>query len=372
LTVTLPGVLVVNSSPSWGGNEFWSVRLAQGLAEHGHPVRFVWSHQVVGDRVQAAGLDGRRIPLWNDLDAVGFLQLHHEMVGHRPQAVLLTRWREYLLGGLAARLARIPRTVMGLGLKILPADDLKRRLTFDLSDRILVNAPEIRDTLIERSWIQPGKVQVVVNGVDLDRFQPRAHGDRTAQGRRFREEHGIGPEAPFVLTIGNLTDQKDHANLLDACARMRNQVPDLRVMILGEGLRRGVLEQKRQELGLDDAVLMPGFVSDVLPALAAADAFVLSSDNEGMAWVLMEAAACGLPVVTTDVSGARHCVEHGRTGLVVPPRDPAALGSALVELLTDSVRLESFGQLARVLAEERLDVERMLRETADLLFSDVD
>lgn len=367
--MSLPGLLVVNSSPSWGGNEFWSVRLAKGLADRGHPVRFVWSHQVVGDRVQAAGLDGRRISLWNDLDAVGFLQLHNEMVSHHPQAVLLTRWREYLLGGLAARLARVPRTVMGLGLKILPADDLKRRLTFDLSDRILVNAPEIRDTLIERSWIVPDKVQVVVNGVDLDRFQPRDRGDRAALGQRFREENAIAPGVPFLLTIGNLTDQKDHANLLEACARIRNQVPDLRVMILGEGLRRGILERQRHELGLDDVVLMPGFVPDVLPALAAADAFVLSSDNEGMAWVLMEASACGLPVVTTDVSGARHCVEHGSTGLVVPPRDPAALGMALVELLADRVRLESFGQQARVLAEERLDVERMLQETADLLFS---
>ncbi len=77
-------------------------------------------------------------------------------------------------------------------------------------------------------------------------------------------------------------------------------------------------------------------------------------------------------MVTTDVSGARHCVEHGRSGLVVPTRDPIALGSALVELLSNPARLQDFGHHARQLAEERLDVERMLQETADVLFSPAD
>ena len=145
-----PGLLVVNSSNSWGGNEFWSVRLARGLADRGYSVRFVWSHEVVGERVRELGLEGTRIALRNDLDARSLVQLRKEMARHHPDAVLLTRWREYLLGGIAARTARVPRTIMGLGLNFLPPDDLKRRLTFGLCDRILVNAPEVRDTLLQR------------------------------------------------------------------------------------------------------------------------------------------------------------------------------------------------------------------------------
>ena len=363
-----PGLLVVNSSRSWGGNEFWAVRVARGLAERGHPVRFVWSHAVVGERVRAAGLAGRQVSLRNDADLAGILALARELRRVEARAVLLTRWREYLLGGLAARLAGRPRVVMGLGLKIEPAGDPKRRLIFALADRVLVNAPEIAQALATRSWIPPRKVAVVINGVDLARWRPRWEPSRQEAGRRFRAELGVAPQAPLLLNIGNLTEQKDQANLVAACARLRARQPALRAVILGEGFLRPRLEAAIAAQDLADTVTLAGFRADPAPALAAADLFVLSSANEGMAWVLMEAAASGLPIVTTDVSGARHCVDDGVTGRVVPRRDPGALAAAVAELLDDPQRRASMGRAGRALAESRLDAQRMLDETAAVLF----
>lgn len=363
-----PGLLVVNSSPTWGGNEFWSVRVARGLADRGHAVRFVWCHDIVGERVAAAGLDDARVPMRNDADLLALLALAREIWRLRPGAVLLTRWREYLLGGLAARLAGRPRVVMGLGLRLVPADDWKRRLIFGLADRVLVNAPEIKDALCTRPWIPPAKVSVVVNGVDLERWRPRWQPERQALGQQFREEFGVPVTAPLLVTVGNLTRQKDHANLIAACALLREQFPDLRAVILGEGERRPSLEDEIRRRGLEGAVILAGFVADPAPALAAADLFVLSSDNEGMAWVLMEAAASGLPIVTTDVSGARHCVQPGETGAVVPVRDAPALAAAAAGLLADPAALRIMGRRGRELAESRLDVERMLDDTAAALF----
>ena len=362
------GLLVVNTSESWGGNEHWAVRVARGMADRGLRVRFAWSSDVVGQRVAAAGLDGVRIRLRGDGDLRGLLRLREEMVRIRARSVLLTRWREYLLGGLAARVAGRPRVVMGLGLKIVPRADLKRRLVFALADRVLVNAPEIRDTLCTRPWIQPERIDVVINGVDLERWRPRWQPDRQLAGLEFRRARGIAESAPLLVTIGNLTHQKDHANLIAASDLLRDRFPGLRVLVLGEGELRAPLQQDIDRRGLGATVTLAGFVPDPGAALAAADLFVLSSDNEGMAWVLMEAAACGLPTVTTDVSGARFCVEEGVTGLVVPPSDPGALARAVGELLRNAQRREAMGREARALAEARVDVERMLDETADVLF----
>ena len=363
------GLLVVNSSTSWGGNEFWAVRVAAGMVERGHRVRFAWCHDVVGERVAAAGLDGVHIPMRNDGDVSALLALRRALLEVEAGATLLTRWREYLLGGLAARLAGRPRVVLGLGLLYVPPDDWKRRLIFGLADRVLVNAPEIRDALCTRSWIPPDKVDVVVNGLDLDRWRPRWEPERQVAGLAFRYAHGIAETAPLLVAIGNLTEQKDHANLVAACDALRQRIPDLRLLIIGEGELRSVLEQDLRNRGLSDLVILAGFVADPSTALAAADLFVLSSHNEGMAWVLMEAAASGLPTVTTDVSGARHCVTDGETGRVVPVRDEAALAAAMADLLADPTRRHAMGRQARRLAESRLDEKRMLDETATVLFA---
>ena len=363
------GLVVVNSSESWGGNEFWAVRVAQGMAERGHRVRFVWCHDVVGERVAAAGLDGVRIPLRNDADLRSILALRAAMLEVEAGATLLTRWREYLLGGLAARLAGRPRVVLGLGLRRIPRNDPKRRLIFGLADRVLVNAPEIRDSICSRSWIPPDKVDVVVNGLDLVRWRPRWEPERQVAGLAFRSAHGIAETAPLLVTIGNLTGQKDHANLVAACDRLHRRIPDLRALIIGEGELRAALEQDIRERGLADVVTLTGFVADPSAALAAADVFVLPSSNEGMAWVLMEAAASGLPAVTTDVSGAQHCVRDGETGRVVSVGHEVELADAIADLLADPSRRHVMGRRARRLAESRLDEQRMLHETAAVIFA---
>ena len=365
-----PGLLVVNSSESWGGNEHWSVRVARGLADRGHPVRFVWSHEAVGERVRAAGLAGTGLRLGGDLDPRGIWGLRREMARVGAGAVLLTRWREYLQGGLAARMAGRPRVVVGLGLLYTPPTDPKHRLIFRLADRVLVNAPEIRDALVRHPAIPAAKVDVVVNGVDLPQWPPRWLPEARERGLAFRRDLGIAPDAPLLVNIGNLTQQKDQANLVAACDLLSDRVPGLRAVVIGEGALRETLAADIRRRGLQDTVTLAGFRADVAPALAAADLFVLSSENEGMAWVLMEAAACGLPTVTTDVSGARFCVEEGATGLVVPPSDAAALAGAVGDLLLDGERRGAMGRQARALAENRFDAERMLDETAEVLFGD--
>lgn len=262
---------------------------------------------------------------------------------------------------MAARLAGTPLAVAALGLRVTPRGDPKRRLSLGLADRVLVNAEEIRVGLAALPWFAADKVRVVHNGVDLAAFRPG--GDGEALRRRW----GVPAAAPLALAVGGLTPQKDHDLLARSAARLVRRLPEARVVVVGEGFLRAALETRVRALALGNRFLLPGFLPDVRPALAAADLLVLSSDNEGMAWVLLEALACGLPIVATDVPGVRACVEPGRNGLIVPPRDEAALADALATLLADPARRRAMGVRSRELAEARFAEAGMLAGTEAVL-----
>ncbi len=350
-------IAITNGSRSWGGTEHYAVRLAAGLRERGHDVLLLWGEDLVGERAAAAAVPNRRLRLRADGDIGGMLKLAAALRRHRSDAVVLTKWREYLLGGIAARLAGTPLAVVSLGLRVAPRGDIKRRLIFGLADRVIVNAEEIRASLTLSSWIDPTRVRVVHNGVDLARLRPG--GDRHA----FRHALGVPAAAPLVLAVGNLTPQKDHDLLVRAAARVVAARPGAWFVVAGEGFLRTSLEERVRELGLAERFLLPGFVRDVPAALAAADLFVLSSSNEGMPWALLEALACGAPVVATDVPGTRACVEEGVNGFIVPAGDEAALATVVIRLLDDPGSRARMGAHSRALAEARFAEAGMIDGT---------
>lgn len=141
---------------------------------------------------------------------------------------------------------------------------------------------------------------------------------------------------PLIVTVGKLKKQKDHATLFRALARLRQDVP-AKLVIFGEGPERAALEQLAGQLGIADAVSLPGFTANPFAAMARADLFVLSSTYEGLPTVLIEALACGCPVVSTDCpSGPEEILEGGRYGSLVPVADEEALAEAMHTVLQNS------------------------------------
>jgi glycosyltransferase involved in cell wall biosynthesis len=152
-----------------------------------------------------------------------------------------------------------------------------------------------------------------------------------------------------LLSVGRLRGPKDFLTLVRAVAEL--EPGSVRLRIAGDGPDRGALEAEVARLGLEEAVELLGMRTDIAELLAAAGVFVLCSDSEGLPMSVLEAMAAGVPVVATAVGGVPELVSDAETGILVPPRDPAALARALGALAADADLRERMGEAGRRRAE---------------------
>lgn len=192
-------------------------------------------------------------------------------------------------------------------------------------------------------WGRLGRsAEVLVHGVVQD-DSPPAEGTR----ERVRRDLSIPADAVVAITVANLRKEKDYPNLLRAAGQALAQHPGLYVLAVGQGPLEEQVRALHHELGLGDRVQLLGYRTDVPDLLASADLFVLASAFEGLPVSIMEAMSAGLPVVATSVGGVPEAVEEGVTGLLVPPRDAAALADALLSLANDETTRTRMGAAAK-------------------------
>ena len=235
---------------------------------------------------------------------------------------------------------------------------LPDRLVARAVDRVIAVSEAARTFLVRRKGYPARKITVIPNGRDLSVFRPGVARDAA------RKELGLDRTVPLVGVIGRLEMQKGHRYLLDAWPSVVAEFPDVRLLLVGEGTLRGALEARARELGVADSLIFAGFRADVPRMLDAMDIVVLPSLYEGMPLTAIEGSAMARPVVATAVDGTPEVVRDGRTGRLIPPADPAALGEALRGLLRDPEAARSMGQAGRDWVLTRFDVERQVAATA--------
>jgi glycosyltransferase involved in cell wall biosynthesis len=342
------------TSRSWGGNEKWAAEAARGLLERGHRVLAFWSYAPIQRELRARSIPGSKIRLWGDVNPVGLTSLVRLLRRERPDVIVLTKQREYWMGGLAARIAGRPLVVLRHGLRRPLVNDFKRRSAFgSLADIIIVNSESVRDALLEAPWLDRAKVRVIYNGVATDSVEE-------GKGRRLLERMGVPPGVPVVCGAGRLTKQKGLDILIRAFPRIARDVPGARLVILGKGGQRAALEEEAERSGQAGSIIFPGHRSDVRAVLSGVDVYVLSSRNEGMANTLLEAMSVGAPIVAARVAGTEEAVRDGVDALVAPPEDPDALAEAAVRLLSDRDLAGRLGTSALARARSMFSQQRML------------
>lgn len=305
----------------------------------------------------------RRISPLADLRAL--TQLYRWFRRERPQLVQSYTPKAGLLAMTAARLAGVPVRVHGIvGMPLMEAVGPRRRLlaateriTYAMASHLTCNSTGLRRWVREH-LAADREITVVghgsINGVDLGRFVPASGAARTAA----RLELGIDPDAVVFAFVGRLVRDKGVEELLAAFEQLRRGRPDAVLLLAGEEEPEldPLTEEARQRLRQLDGVVRAGWRDEVGPIYAAADVCVLPSYREGLPNCLLEAGACGLPAVATDINGCNEVVAPGVTGLLVPAKDTVALAGAMGRLLDPDTRTR-MGGAARSRVAERFERE---------------
>lgn len=228
------------------------------------------------------------------------------------------------------------------------------------ADKVLVASTAVfREAL--GIGVSKEKLVLVPNGVDIDRFNPNL------DGCVIRKKLGI-KDCPIILFVGGLVQRKGIEYLLKAARSTVAILENAKFIIVGEGRRRGYLEQLSKKLGISQNVIFTGRVSFAeLPLFyAACDAFVLPSIAEAFGIVIIEAMSAGKPVIGSCVGGIRDIIKDGVNGYRVQPRKPSEIAHAIIKLLGDRRKAGMMGKEGRKMVEERFTIDRRVNEIKKL------
>jgi glycosyltransferase involved in cell wall biosynthesis len=351
---------LVAPSLSGGGAERAVVLIAEGFLKKGHKVSVVTlagtetdfyalpdgSHRLA---LNIAGKSPTIIhALWNNMYRLGVLR--QAIRSLQPEVVISFLDQTNILTLLALSKTSYPVIVNEQNNPVIATGELwkkLRRLTYPHSASV-VSASQGVDYYFD--WLPKTKRAVIYNPLMPLKDDPS----------KINLIKDANPDKKWVIAMGRLVYQKGFDILLSAFHKIAGRHSDWQLLILGEGELRPELEDLRQSLGLTDQVLFPGFISNPFPVLKNSKLFVLSSRFEGFGNVLIEAMACGLPVISTDCpSGPREIIHDEVDGLLVPNEDANALAAAMDRLMSDEAERQRLAARAPEVAE-RFSLEKVI------------
>jgi glycosyltransferase involved in cell wall biosynthesis len=358
-------VVEVLATGGIGGAQQHVLSLASGLDREGfRPFVVSLSDGPAVGRIARAGVPVHVLPEPDDAAAVASLATIFAEL--EPAIVHNHMYRAELVGtGAALRIVAmgLPRpfivsTVHSSRVRNAADRALLARVTPEM-DRLIAVSRSIEQK-IAREGRRGAPVELIPNGVDLERYETQA------PSRTLDTEFGLTAGAPLVGVIARLEPEKGHPTLIDAWPPVLRESPQARLLVIGEGSLREALEDQARRLGILGSVIFTGRRDDVPAVIAALDVAVLPSYREAQGVSLLEAMALAKPIVASRVGGIPEFVEDGVTGLLVEPRDPAALAGAIVRVLRDHALGETLGRNGRALVRERYCVDVMVRRVEDL------
>ena len=354
--------LHIDSARTWRGGQNQVLLTVLGMRALGHRSTLV-AHPAGELRQRAReGLD--LIPLAPatemDLSAAWRLarlvkQLKPDVIhAHDPHAVAMAALALSMWGGSRTAPPRPPLVASRRVDFHMKANALSR-WKYRQVDCFVCASDAIRAMVIA-DGVPPARAVTVHEGIDL------AH-VAAAPAADLHADLWLPHHAPIVGNVAALVPHKGQRHLVEAAAIVVTQVPDARFVIAGEGELRAQLERQIKERHLEKHVFLAGFRPDILSVHKAFDVFVMSSLTEGLGTSLLDAMACGKPIVATTAGGMPEVVADGDTGLLVPPRDDQALAAAIVRLLKDPASRAAMGAAGERRVRELFSSERMVQDT---------
>lgn len=333
-------------------------RFAVSVATLGAPGPVGQELRARGYEVVSLGLDIKRASAFR---IVG--EVRRRLKADRPDILHTHLYHPNLFGRLGALGLDLPGVVAAVHNSYTRVKFHRRLWNFLLAraaDRVLVGSAQVWQDVRRYDGVPASRLVLMPYGIPLAELNPRL-------GRQeARERLGLSARDLVIGAVGRLEEQKGHQYLLAALPELQPRIPDLAVLIVGEGREEEKLQRQVQELKLADTVRFLGTRRDLPEIFRALDIFVHPSLWEGLPLALLKAMGAGLPVVATRVSGSQEAIEDGVNGCLVAPGDPEALARAIIELHQRPELRPRLGEAARRTVAAHYSLEAMLQKLEDL------
>jgi glycosyltransferase involved in cell wall biosynthesis len=343
-------ILHIDTETGFRGGELQVILLMEGLKDKGHknflitPKNSLLTKKASSFAEVIFPINPRRIfDVFNIFKICRFIDFSQADVLH------LHTSHSLLIGGVAGRIKDAP--IVFTKRVDFP---IKGRFKYNrLTDKIIAISQAVKDVLI-RGGIEEDKITVVHSGIDTKKF------DGVQKAEHLFREFNIPKKNLVVGTIAHLTDHKGHIYLLQAIPKILKEIPNCLFLFVGEGELKESLIGKARILGIKDRVIFTGFREDIPKILSILDLFVLPSHLEGLCTSLMDALYMQVPIVATTAGGIPEVIDNGRTGLLVPPKDPNALTEAVVKLMKDEDKKTVFAKRGKKKVSEKFTASKMV------------
>jgi glycosyltransferase involved in cell wall biosynthesis len=357
---------ILQVTKAGGGVGQYVLNLTEGLGEQGYYVKVAClSEGHLMQQLERRGIPCQAIPMTRyQLDPLSdmqaFVRLRDLISRDNFDLVHAHTSKPGFLGRVAAKMSGLPAVYTPHCFSFHDQAPRNRRVFFLMLERlagrfftdlVIAIADWEHQLAIQAGVVPPDRVVTVHTGVPLSSCAP------TMDRSQVRQELGAKKHSFLVGMIARMTLPKSPQDAVRAMTHVKDNV---QLLLVGDGPLMDDVEHLVSSLELEERVLLTGWRPDVLTILHCLNAFLLSSYWEGFSLTILEAMACGLPVVATDTHGTREQVQHGISGYLVPPREPKALGQAIQRLAADPNAARAMGQAGRKRLEEEFTLERML------------
>jgi glycosyltransferase involved in cell wall biosynthesis len=346
-----------------GGLERTIVAIVLGLKSYEHEVWCLKKKSVLAKDIEDSGIEIREFNFEGGLNILSVNKLASELRKGRFDIVHNHGIFPFMWGEPAAILAGIPARIVhcqNVYDDVVGKNRLKFRIFAYFTKKIIAVSEAVKRSLTDHIGIDPDKIVVIYNSsADMSAQDARIRGT-------IRQDLGLGDS--FVIgSVGRVEKHKGHSFLIEAISKCKESGADCRGIIVGDGPERENLKAEIHRLGLDGAVIMPGWRRDIRDLLSAMDAFIQPSLlQEGLPLALAEAASAGLPLIATPIGGNPEIVGDGINGFIVPAGDPVALAEKIRYLMENSREVARMGENSEKVWLEKFNLTRMLNEIDSL------
>ncbi|MCO5976673.1 glycosyltransferase family 4 protein [Ideonella oryzae] len=353
-------IIHIETGKDWRGAQVQVLHTAAGQQALGHEVHLVCPPgSALAQRGKDAGLTVHHRRCRAALFGYDVLQMAALMRRIRPHIVHLHSSHAHNVGGMAAWISRVPAVVLSRRMDT-PITVWHHKLKYRFGyDTIIAISQSVKKVLVN-AGISEEKISVVRSAIDYSWWS------RSGERDRIRHEFGYQDSDTVVAVIAAIEPRKGQELLIRALPRILERAPNVKVLLAGKDDIAQPERALASQLGLTDKVTFAGFRPDVKDVIAAADIISAPSYLEGLGVSIMEAMACGKPVVATTAGGIPESVVDGETGILFEPGDTAGLANAIIRLAVDDSLRSSMGQKGQARAKHSFSVDSLISQTLEI------